>query len=44
MASYFSNPNNTKYLVPSSTLINTSTLSKLIGNGFEPNEILYGML
>ena len=36
-------PNNTKYLVPSSTLINPSALSNLICNGFAPIKVLYEM-
>ena len=44
MASYISGPNNIKYLVPSKTLINLSTLLKLICNGFAPIEDLYEML
>ena len=34
MASYFSEPNSNKYLVPSETLINPSTVSNLIRKGF----------
>ena len=34
MPTYFSGPNNTKYLVPSETLINPPTLSNLILNRF----------
>ena len=40
MKSYFSPPNNTKYLVPSQTVINPSTLSNLIFNGFAPIKVL----
>ena len=42
--SYFPRPNNTKYLVPSQTLIILSTLSNLIHNGFAPIKVLYQML
>ena len=34
--SYFSPPNDTKYLAPSKTLTNISTLSNLIHSGFVP--------
>ena len=40
MTSYFSAPNNTKYLIPSQTLINPSTLS----NHFTPIKVLYEIL
>ena len=40
MASYFSGPNNTKYLVPSETLINPSTLTNQIHNDFAPMNVL----
>ena len=36
MKSYFSPPNNTKYLVPSYTLINPTILSNLIRNDLSP--------
>ena len=42
--SYFSGPNDIKYLVPSLTLINPSTLSSLIRTGFVPIKNLYEML
>ena len=41
MASYFSEPNKTKYLVPSSTIINPFTLSSLIRNSFTPIKVLH---
>ena len=44
MTSYFSGLNNTKYLVPSQTLINLSILSNLIRKGLAPIKLLYGML
>ena len=37
----FSGLNNTKYLVLSQTLINSSTLSNLIYNSFAPIKVLY---
>ena len=43
IASYFSGPNNTKYLVPSYILITSSILSNLILKGFEPIKFLYEM-
>ena len=44
MESYFSAPNNTKYLVSSETLINPSILLNVICKGFKPIKILYQML
>ena len=44
MESYFSLPNNTKYLVPSYTLINPSILSNLMGKRLAPIKFLYEML
>ena len=41
MASYFSGPNNVKHQVPSYALINLSTLSNLIRNGFGTMKVLY---
>ena len=40
----FSGPNNAKYLVPSETLIDPSTLLNLIDNGFAVIQLLYEML
>ena len=44
MKSYFSLPNNTKYLAPSKTLINPTILSNLIPEGLKSIKLLYGML
>ena len=44
MKSYFSLPNNTKYLAPSKTLINPTILSNLIREGLKSIKLLYGML
>ena len=43
MQSNLSLPNNTKYLVPSKTLIKPSTLSNLRRNGFAWIKVLYEM-
>ena len=43
MASCFSGPNNTKYLVPSKTLINPPTLLNLTSYGFATIKVLYDM-
>ena len=39
----FSGPNNTKYLVPLWTLINSSVSANLTRNGFAPSKVLYKM-
>ena len=39
----FSGPNNTKYLVPLWTLINSSVSANVIRNGFAPSKVLYKM-
>ena len=44
MASYFSVPNNTKYVFPLKILINPSILSSLIRIGFVPIKFLYEIL
>ena len=41
MKSYFSPPNNTKYLVPSVTLINPSILLNLIPKGLASIKVSY---
>ena len=43
MASYFLAPNITKYLFLSQTLINPSTLLKIIDNSFALIKVLYQM-
>ena len=43
MASIFSEPSNTKHLVPSYNLINPFTFSNQIRNGFAPIKDLYEM-
>ena len=40
MVSYFSKPNDTKYLVPSQAVIDPSISSKLIHSVFLPNYVL----
>ena len=44
MELYFSLSNNSKYLVPSETLINLSILLKLIRKHLESIKVLYEML
>ena len=44
MESYFSPPNNTKYLISSKTLINPFILLNLTGKGLVPIKILYEIL
>ena len=39
----FSGPNNTKYLVPLWTLINSPVSANVIRNGFAPSKVLYKM-
>ena len=39
----FSGPNNTKYLVPLWTLINSSVSGNVTRNGFAPSKVLYKM-
>ena len=43
MSSYFSEPNNTKYLLPSKILRNPSMLSNLMRKVFGPIKALYKM-
>ena len=43
MKSYFSPPNNTKYLVPSLTVMNPFILLNLICYGFAPIKVLSEM-
>ena len=43
MASYFSGPNDTKYLFPSYSLIYSPTLSNKIRKGFPTIKALYKM-
>ena len=43
MKSYFSAPDDTKYLVPSKILTNPSALPNLICNGLSPIKVLYEM-
>ena len=44
MKSYFSHPNNSKYLVPSKNLINPSILLNLIHEDLESTKLLYEMM
>ena len=44
MVLYFSTPNNTKYLVPPNSLIESSTLLNIICNRFAPIKVLHEML
>ena len=39
MTTYFSRLNNTNYILPSETLINSSILPNLIRNGFAPIKV-----
>ena len=43
MKLYFSDRNNTKYILPLKTLISSYTLSNLIHYGFAPTKVLYEM-